>query len=94
MESRALAAVLAVLLMLSAMALVTSQYRARGLFAELEVAQQQAAQSESDGNKLRIELGRAAQPAAVEAAARQMGLRPIDSDHLALLPLPAKRSAQ
>lgn len=93
MESRVLAAVLAVLLMLSAMALVTSQYRARGLFAELEVAQQQAAQSESDGNKLRIELGRAAQPAAVEAAARQMGLRPIDADHLALLPPPAKRSA-
>jgi cell division protein FtsL len=93
MDSRAMAAVLAVLLMASALALVTSQYRARGLFAELDVAQQQAAQGELESNRLRLELGRATQPAAIEAAARQLGLRPIDADHMALLPVAVRRSA-
>jgi len=95
MGSRALVAALAVALMLSALALVTSQYRARGLFAELDVAQQQTVQSEAEANRLRLELGRVSQPAAIEAAARQMGMRPIDAEHTALLPLlPAGRSAR
>ncbi len=93
MPNRIIVAVLAAVLMASAMALVTSRHRARDLFADLEAAQQLARQSEAEGNRLRIELGRAGQPAAIEAAARRLGMRPIDPEHTALLP-PAARSAQ
>jgi len=93
MRIRLIVAALAAALMASALSLVTSQHRARELFADLEAAQQLAGQSEAEGNRLRIELGRASQPAAIEAAARQLGMRPIDPDHTALLP-PAARPAQ
>jgi cell division protein FtsL len=93
-DTRAVVAVLAALLMVSAMALITSQHRARTLFAELEVTQQATVQDEAESNRLRLELGRLAQPAAIEAQARQLGMRPIDSDHTALLPpTPAARPA-
>jgi cell division protein FtsL len=90
MPIRLIVAVLAAFLMASAMSLVTSRHRARGLFADLEAAQQLARQSEAEGNRLRIDLGRAAQPAAIEAAARRLGMRPIDPEHTTLLP-PAAR---
>ncbi|HEX4583271.1 MAG TPA: cell division protein FtsL [Burkholderiaceae bacterium] len=93
MPSRMMAAVLAASLMASALSLVTSQHRARELFADLEAAQQLARTREAEGNRLRIELGRASQPAAIEAAARQIGMRPIDPAHTALLP-PAARPTQ
>lgn len=93
MPIRMTVALLAAALMACALSLVTSQHRARELFADLEAEQQVARQSEAEGNRLRIELGRASQPAAVEAAARQLGMRPIDPDHTVLLPPPA-RSAQ
>ena len=93
MPSRMVVALLAALLMASALSLVTSQHRARDLFADLEAAQQLARQSEAEGNRLRIELGRASQPAVIEAAARQLGMRPIDPEHTALLP-PAARAGQ
>jgi cell division protein FtsL len=87
---RAIVAVLAALLMASALSLVTAQHRARELFADLEAAQQLTRQNEAEGNRLRIELGRASQPAVIEAAARALGMRPIDPEHTALLP-PAAR---
>ena len=90
MQLRVLVGVLAALLMVSAMSLVTSQHRERELFADLETAQQAGRQSEAEGNRLRIELVRASQPAAIEAAARQLGMRPIDPQHTALLPPPAR----
>ncbi len=93
MPSRMVVALVAALLMASALSLVTSQHRARELFADLEAAQQLARQSEAEGNRLRIELGRASQPAVIEAAARQLGMRPIDPEHTALLP-PAARAGQ
>jgi cell division protein FtsL len=93
MPSRMVVALLAAFLMVSALSLVTSQHRARELFADLEAAQQLARQSEAEGNRLRIELGRASQPAVIEAAARQLGMRPIDPEHTALLP-PAARAGQ
>jgi cell division protein FtsL len=80
-------------LMLSALSLITSQHRARELFADLEAAQQLGRQSEAERNRLRVELGRASQPAAIEGAARQLGMRPIDPEHTALLP-PAARGPQ
>jgi cell division protein FtsL len=93
MPTRVIVAVLAALLMASALSLITAQHRARDLFADLEAAQQLARTSEAEGNRLRIELGRASQPAAIEAAARQLGMRPIDPDHTALLP-PAARATR
>ena len=90
MHIRLTIALLAAALMACALSLVTSQHRARELFADLEAAQQIARQSEAEGNRLRIELGRASQPAAVEATARQLGMRPIDPDHTVLLPPPAR----
>jgi cell division protein FtsL len=93
MPSRMVVALLAALLMASALSLVTSQHRARELFADLEAAQQLARQSEAEGNRLRIELGRASRPAVIEAAARQLGMRPIDPEHTVLLP-PAARAGQ
>ncbi len=73
------------------LSLITSQHRARGLFVELERAQQMAQQLEADGNRLRVELGRVSQPANVETAARQLGLRPVDSAHTVFVPTPATR---
>jgi cell division protein FtsL len=90
MQTRLIVALLAAALMACALSLVTSQHRERELFADLEAAQQVARQSEAEGNRLRIELGSASQPAAVEAAARQLGMRPIDPDHTVLLPSAAR----
>ncbi|MBV8210617.1 MAG: cell division protein FtsL [Burkholderiaceae bacterium] len=92
-RSRLIVALLAVCLMASALALITAQHRARDLFADLEVAQQLGRQREAEGNRLRIELGRASQPAVIEAAARAIGMRPIDPDHTTLLP-PTPRGEQ
>lgn len=72
------------------LSLITAQYRARGLFVELERAQQSAQQLEAERNRLRVELGRISQPASVEAAARQLGLHPVDGAHTAFLPQPPR----
>ena len=82
----AMVLLLALLLVLACLALVTSQHRARGLFVELGRLQVQARDLEAEGNRLRIELGKAAQPAAVAAAARGLGLRPTESRQTAFLP--------
>lgn len=74
------------LLVLACLSLVTSQHRARGLFVELGRLQVQAKDLEAEGNRLRIELGKAAQPAAVAAAARSLGLRPTESKQTVFLP--------
>lgn len=86
MIRRGLLLILALALFASGMALVTAQHRARGQFIELERLQQQAAQLEADGNRLRIELARAAQPASVATAARALGLQPIDAGRTVFLP--------
>jgi len=82
----ALAALLAALLVAAALALVISQYRSRQLFAELELAQQDAKALAAEGARLRADLGRAAQPATVEAVARRLGMRAINPDRVVMLP--------
>jgi len=84
--SSALAALLAALLVAAALALVISQYRSRQLFAEIELAQQESKSLIAEGARLRAELGRAAQPATVEAVARRLGMRAINPDHVVVLP--------
>jgi len=74
------------LLVLSALALVTAQYRSRQLFAELEVAQREAKTLAADGARLRSDLGRAAQPATVEAVARRLGMRAVNPELIVVLP--------
>lgn len=78
--------VLALLLVLSCLSLVTSQHRARGLFVELGRLQLQAKDLDVEGNRLRIEMGKAGQPAAVASAARSLGLRPTESRQTVFLP--------
>lgn len=78
--------VFACLLVLACLSLVTSQHRARGLFVELGRMQLQAKDLEAEGNRLRIELGKVAQPAAVAGAARSLGLRPTESKQTVFLP--------
>lgn len=77
---------IAALLVASGLAAVTAQHRARSLFVDLERAQQQAKALEAEGNRLRVELGRASQPATVEAAARALGLLPVDAARTVFLP--------
>lgn len=88
MRGRPLLLLLACLLVASAFGLVTAQYRTRSLFVELERAQQRATALEAQGNRLRVEQARGAQPAAVEAAARRLGLRPIEPAQTVFLPAP------
>jgi len=84
--SSTLAALSAALLVAAALALVISQYRSRQLFAELEVAQQESKALTAEGARLRADLGRAAQPATVEAVARRLGMRVINPDRVVMLP--------
>ena len=77
---------LALLLVLSCLSLVTSQHRARGLFVELGRLQLQAKELDVESNRLRIELGKSGQPAAVAGAARNLGLRPTESKQTVFLP--------
>jgi cell division protein FtsL len=86
MSAAAAIVTLALLLVVACLSLVTSQHRARGLFVELGRLQVQAKDLEAEGNRLRIELGKAAQPAAVAGAARSLGLRPTDSKQTVFLP--------
>jgi cell division protein FtsL len=91
--SASLAALLAALLVAAALALVISQYRSRQLFAELEVAQQEAKALTAEGARLRSDLGRAAQPATVEAVARRLGMHAINPDRVVMLPPRAAAAA-
>jgi len=79
----------AALLLLSALSLVTAQHRARGLFVELDRTAKHTRDLEVEGNRLRIELGKASQPAAIAVAARALGLRPTEARQIVFLPGPA-----
>ncbi len=87
MTERLLLVVLTLALVLCAMGLVTAQQRARNAFVDLERAQTRERELVAEGDRLRIDLGRASQPAAIESAARQQGLRPLDPARAVLLPL-------
>ncbi len=84
--SRTVILLLGIALVVSAFGLVTVQYRTRSLFVDLERAQQRTAALEAEGNRLRVEQARNAQPAVVEAAARRLGLKPIDTKEAVYLP--------
>jgi len=77
---------LSALLFVGSLSLVTAQHRARGVFVDLERAQQQTHQLAADRARMRIDLARATQPSAIEASARDLGLRPIDGARTVYLP--------
>jgi len=83
---RVLIGIVAALLLAASLSLVTAQHRARSLFVDHERALQQMRQLDAEGDRLRIELGRAAQPAAIEKAARELGLKPVDAGRVVFLP--------
>ena len=93
MNARLLAAVLGAALFTAALSAVTAQHRARGLFVDLERAQQQARDLEAEASRLRVELGRATQPAAISGGARALGLQPLDPKRIVFLPAPAGAAA-
>lgn len=86
---RVLLIIVVALLVGSSLSLVTAQHRARTLFVDLERAQQQAKQLDAEGDRLGVDLGRASQPAVIEAAARELGLKPVDGNRLVFLPATA-----
>jgi len=61
----------AVLLMLSAISLVTSRYQARQLFIELDRSHAQARTLDTDWRRLQLERAELARNARVDRAARQ-----------------------
>lgn len=87
MSGRALWAVLVMILVACALSLVTAQQRARNAFIDLERAQTRERDLTAEGDRLRIELGRLSQPAAIESAARGQGLRPLEPANTVLLPV-------
>jgi cell division protein FtsL len=86
---RALLVIVTALLVGSSLSLVTAQHRARTLFVDLERAQLLAKQLEAEGDRLRVDLGRASQPAVIESAARELGLKPVDGSRVVFLPAAA-----
>jgi cell division protein FtsL len=86
--------VLALALVASCLLLVTAQHRARSLFVDVDRAQQQARALEAEGNRLRVELGRVAQPGAIDTAARQFGLKPIDAARTLYFPGSAPQASR
>jgi len=79
----------ALLLVACAIALVSAQFRARTAFVDLERAQWQGRELVAEGDRLRIALQSAAQPAAIEAAARTLGLGTLAPERTVVLPIRA-----
>lgn len=93
MISRSLVWLLALLLVVSALLLVTAQHRARSLFVDLERSQQTAKQLDIEFDRLRIEQARLTQPALIERAALKMGFRAVDGASTVYLNLPQATSS-
>lgn len=87
MRAHLLNLVLLVAVVLSAMAVVDAQYRARRTFAALDVAQQRAAQLQMDADRLQVELRAMSAPGRIEKLAReQLDMRPITPARTLFIP--------
>lgn len=80
----------AVVLLASAGALITTQYRVRLLFVEIERANNVSARLSDDSSQLALDLSKAALPAAVSRRAGQMGFAPADVTNTVLLEVAPK----
>jgi cell division protein FtsL len=85
---------LAVALMISALSLVTAQYRARKAFVGLEIARGVADDLAARHQLLRSDLTSAAQPAVINQKARQMlGMESLPAERTLYLTLRAGEGA-
>ena len=80
----AAAFVSAVVLIVSAGALVTTQYRVRLLFVEIERANDAGRRLADDSSQLALDLAKAALPAAVSKRAGDMGFIAADASNTVL----------
>lgn len=82
---------LSALLVACALALVTSQYRARRLFVDVERAQAQAARLEVGWNQLQVEQTALTKAALIDTKARrELAMQPVSADrtlHLVVDPV-------
>ena len=79
------AIVSAAVLILSAGVLITTQYRVRMLFVEIERANDLTRRLSDDSSQLALDLSKAALPAAVSRRARAMGFAPAGVSNTVLL---------
>jgi len=88
--------VLIILLGICSVALVTSQHHARRLFVNLERAQAQSRQLDTDWNQLRVQQTSLATAALIDARARRdLGMEPVGADRtLHLVRDPEARTLQ
>ena len=90
LRSSMLNVVLACALVVSALALVTTQYRARKAFVRLEIARGQAEDLLARQRRLESDLARAAQPAMIDRQARKLlALESVPADRTLYLTLRA-----
>ena len=80
----------ALVCVISAGVLVTTQYRVRLLFVEIERANDVARRLSDDSSQLALDLSKAALPAAVSRRAREMGFAPADVNNTVLLEVAPK----
>lgn len=80
----------AVVLVVSAAVLVTTQYRVRLLFVEIERANNVARRLADDSSQLALDLSKAALPAAVSRRAGEMGFAAADVNNTVLLEVAPK----
>jgi cell division protein FtsL len=90
---RGVVVIAAALLFAAALSLVTAQHRARSLFIDVERVQNAGKQLDVEFDRLKIDLARLAQPAYVEAEARRLGLKPIDSARTVFIDVPSASAA-
>ena len=73
-----------------ALAVITSQHRARKLFIELEAAQEAARKLDEEHTQLQLEQSTWGTHKRVEAvASKQLGMRPPDASNTVVVTLPA-----
>ncbi len=80
----------AIVLVISAAALITTQYRVRLLFVEIERANDVARRLADDSSQLALDLSKATLPAAVSRRAQTMGFAPADVSNTVLLEVAPK----
>ena len=88
-------AVLLVLVIVSALSVITSQHHARRLFNDLESEQAAAKKLDEEFTQLQLEQGTWATNKRVEAlAARSLGMRLPDPSNTVIVPLTARAAGE
>ncbi len=75
----------AVVLFVSSVGLVTSQYRVRSLVSQIERLQNESKRLNDDASELNMEISRAALPGYIATQARKAGLEPATAHNTVVL---------